>query len=68
MIDSPRAREKNRTKVLFKGNTTRLFNLQKNTTHMFRFAPLYCGMLPTGRTSLMLSTISRFLLHQLYIY
>lgn len=31
---------------------------------MFRFAPLYCGMLPTGRTSLMLSTISHFLLHQ----
>ena len=30
----------------------------------FRFPLLYCGMLPTGRTSLMLSTTSRFLLHQ----
>ena len=63
MVDSPRARKKIGLKCsLGECDTTVQFAEKYHSE--FRFAHLYCGMLPTGRTSLMLSTTSRFLLHQ----
>ena len=59
----PKGQKKNRTKLLFRGIRHDCQFAEKYYS-VFRFAHLYYRMLPTGRTSLMLSTISRFLLHQ----
>ena len=63
MIDSPRARKKIGQKCSLGEYDTTVQFAEKYHSE-FRFPPLYCGMLPTGRTSLMLSTTSRFLLHE----